>query len=78
MATYPVLTAAQAEKEVEKLRQIFSVVRVLPAEEVCGGKKAGDALNGSCACYDIWKKPSPCENCVSAKALAGKTQKKQD
>ncbi|MFR6640231.1 MAG: diguanylate cyclase [Christensenellales bacterium] len=38
-------------------------------------QKAGDAKNGSCACYEIWKKPSPCENCVSAKALAGKTQK---
>lgn len=75
MATYPVLTAAQAGKEVEKLRQIFSVVRVLSADEVCGGKKAGDAGNESCACYEIWEKPSPCENCVSAKALAGKTQK---
>ena len=76
MATYPVFTAAQAEKEVEKLRQIFSVVRILSADEVCGGKKSvGSGTVGSCACYDFWRKPIPCENCISAKAIAEKTQK---
>lgn len=73
MAEYSKLTKKQLEDEMETFRKVFSVVRVLSKDEIPVDGKAKDTGHGNC--FDFWKRGCPCENCISSRALAEKTQK---
>lgn len=73
MAEYSKLTKKQLEDEMETFRKVFSVVRVLSKDEIPVDGKVKDTGHGNC--FDFWKRGCPCENCISSRALAEKTQK---
>ena len=62
-------TRKQMEEEMRQLRRVFTVVRLLKAEEIQGGKKGGTP------CYAQWRRSHPCENCVAKLALESGTQR---
>lgn len=71
------LTRQQAEEEMRQYRKIFTVVRLLKADEI--GRMIEEpehhAVGEPCRCYSFWGKTQPCENCISAVAFQEKTQK---
>lgn len=71
------LTRPQAEEEMRQYRKIFTVVRLLKADEI--GRMIEEpehhAVDEPCRCYSFWGKTQPCENCISAVAFQEKTQK---
>lgn len=71
------LTRQQAEEEMRQYRKIFTVVRLLKADEI--GRMIEEpehhAVGEPCRCYSFWGKTQPCENCISAVAFKEKTQK---
>ena len=71
------LTRQQAEEEMRQYRKIFTVVRLLKADEI--GRMIEEperqAVDEPCRCYSFWGKTQPCENCISAVAFQEKTQK---
>lgn len=72
MAEYSKLTRQQLEDEMQTFRKVFSVVRVLSKDDIPVGGKPRN--NGHGNCFDFWKRGCPCENCISSRALAEKTQ----
>ncbi len=65
------MTREQVEKEMAQYRTIFTVVRLLEAEQV-----GGDAdIHEYCKCYDYWDKDSPCQNCISQQVLQDHRQR---
>lgn len=71
------LTRPQAEEEMRQYRKIFTVVRLLKADEI--GRMIEEpehhAVDEPCRCYSFWGKTQPCENCISAVAFQEKTKK---
>mgnify|MGYP000280774041 FL=1 len=71
------LTRQQAEEEMRQYRKIFTVVRLLKADEI--GRMIEEpehhAVDELCRCYSFWGKTQPCENCISAVAFQEKKQK---
>ena len=65
------MTREQVEKEMAQYRTIFTVVRLLEAEQV-----GGDApVHEYCKCYDYWNKDTPCQNCISQQVLQDHQQR---
>lgn len=78
METQSSVTRAQAEEEMELFRKVFTVVRLLDGEtleQMHARCKANSKNKDEKACYEIWNKDHPCENCTSLQALREKTQK---
>ena len=69
------MTMERAEQEMECLREVFSVVRLLSEDVVRRLPEEDPAvLPNGCPCYAFWNKSTACENCISRKALEEKSQ----
>ena len=68
------LTLRRLKEEVKTLENVFSEVRILRADQVCAGFSDCSYKSGEARCYEIWKKSTPCRNCISCRALAEKKQ----
>ena len=64
------MTRKQVEEEMRQLRRMFTSVRLLEAGEVGRSPEKGGT-----ACFEHWRRSSPCENCVAKKALEKHTRK---
>ncbi len=70
-----ITTEQQINTEIEALKKIFPTVRLLSASEVGAiGENCPENKKSEVRCFDVWKRNSPCLNCVSYRAL---TEKKQ-
>lgn len=71
------MTRQEAEQMLERLRQIFPIVRLL--EETSVPKNGEDIHPGGakdgCQCFSFWGKTEPCVNCISRETLRSKGQK---
>ena len=66
------LTAKEAEAWIAQLKKVFTVVRLLPEQQLQNmvqGMEADEVIEEPCQCYAFWEKQRPCVNCVSLKAL---------
>ena len=71
------MTKQEAEQMLERLRQIFPIVRLLEATDVPENREdthPGGAEDG-CQCFAFWNKTVPCANCISREALQSKGQR---
>ena len=71
------MTRQEAEQMLERLRQIFPIVRLLEETDVPKDREdthPGGAEDG-CQCFSFWNKTVPCANCISREALQSKGQK---
>lgn len=64
------MTKDKAAKEVERLKELFDVVRILDGNDI-------ERINHAdrfqlCECFSFWKKNEPCKNCISLKVLHSK------
>ncbi len=70
-------TMQQAQAEMEHLRKVFTVVRMLDCREMepmwSTMHRPGVPLIDPCQCYKFWNKSKPCENCISSKAYREKS-----
>ena len=64
------LTRREAEQEMQQLRKVFSLVRLLDERQL-----QGRAEEGEIPCFAHWQRQRPCENCIAKKALEEKTRK---
>ncbi len=70
-----VTTEQQMNAEIEALKKIFPTVRLLSADEVgAKGDDCSEKKTSKGRCFDVWKRKTPCRNCVSRRALAEKRQ----
>ena len=60
------LTAEEAEKEMEQLRKVFTIVRLVDANRIQCLASGKPSSKIDCSCYCFWGKNKPCENCISA------------
>lgn len=70
------MTKQEAEQMLERLRQIFPIVRLLEEDSVPKDRTdvhPGGAEDG-CQCFSFWNKTIPCANCISREALRTKGQ----
>ncbi len=71
------MTKQEAEQMLDRLRQIFPIVRLL--EETDVPKDGEDLYPGGaaqgCQCFAFWRKTEPCVNCISREVLQSKGQK---
>ena len=71
------MTRQEAEQMLERLRQIFPIVRLLEETDVPKNREdthPGGAEDG-CQCFSFWNKTVPCANCISREALQSKGQR---
>ena len=71
------MTKQEAEQMLERLRQIFPIVRLLEETDVPKNREdthPGGAEDG-CQCFSFWHKTVPCANCISREALQNKGQR---
>ena len=71
------MTKQEAEQMLERLRQIFPIVRLLEETEVPKNREdihPGGAEEG-CQCFAFWKKTVPCANCISRQVLENRGQR---
>ena len=71
------MTKQEAEQMLERLRQIFPIVRLLEETDVPKNREdihPGGAEDG-CQCFSFWHKTVPCANCISREVLQSKGQK---
>lgn len=71
------MTKQEAEQMLERLRQIFPIVRLLEETDVPKNREdthPGGAEDG-CQCFSFWHKTVPCANCISREALQNKSQR---
>ena len=71
------MTKQEAEQMLERLRQIFPIVRLLEEPNVPKNRKdihPGGAEDG-CQCFSFWHKTVPCANCISREVLQNKGQR---
>ena len=70
-----IMTKQQADELIKHLENVFTVVRLLDAEDL---KKRMEGQESDvpvpCQCYAFWNKKHPCDNCISIKALKEKNQ----
>lgn len=73
------MTFRELEAEAKKLADIFSCVRLLDENSVCGKGKPVLAYGCSAEelCYEYAGRKTPCEDCLSAKCLQEKTNAKK-
>ena len=69
------LTAEEAEKEMEQLRKVFTIVRLVDANKIQCLASGKPSSKTDCSCYCFWGKNKPCENCISAIAFRDKAEK---
>lgn len=69
------LTAEEAEKEMEQLRKVFTIVRLVDANGIQCLASGKPSSKNECSCYCFWGKNKPCENCISAIAFRDKAEK---
>lgn len=77
MEDYDIMTREEAEKKMEVLRQIFSIVRLVRGHAVLDldGKtgimedKDETETVPHCECFAFWQKNKPCSNCISQRML---------
>ena len=75
-----VMTMQEAEESIQKLREIFDVVRLLDAEVIENINRKNDTEiqnqdHDHDQCFSFWRKDHPCENCVSLKAYKAKDKR---
>ena len=72
------MTMQEAQEIMKYMKTVFDVVRIL-SEDTLRKINYGDYTSCEpkepCQCFDFWKKSSPCENCVSIRALEEKGKK---
>ena len=71
------MTNQEAEQMLERLQQIFPIVRLLKETDVPENREdthPGGAEDG-CQCFSFWNKTVPCANCISREALQNKGQR---
>ena len=71
------MTKQEAEQMLERLRQIFPIVRLLEETDVPKNREdthPGGAEDG-CQCFSFWHKTVPCANCISRETLQNKGQR---
>ena len=71
------MTKREAEQMLERLRQIFPIVRLLEEPNVPKNREdihPGGAEDG-CQCFSFWHKTVPCANCISREVLQNKGQR---
>ncbi len=71
------MTKQEAEQMLERLRQIFPIVRLLEEPNVPKNREdihPGGAEDG-CQCFSFWNKTVPCANCISREVLQNKGQR---
>ena len=69
------MTMQEAKQTMRYMESVFDVVRLLEADtlrEIHYGDYTSKEPKAPCQCYDFWEKSSPCENCVSIRALEEK------
>ena len=60
----------------EELKKEFSIVRLLDKDNFEHMERHyNEHGEVPCQCYEIWKKKSPCENCISTKTFADGKQR---
>ena len=72
------MTMQEAKQTMRYMESVFDVVRLLGADtlrEIHYGDYTSKEPKAPCQCYDFWEKSSPCENCVSIRALEEKSRK---
>ena len=72
------MTMQEAKQTMRYMESVFDVVRLLEADtlrEIHYGDYTSKEPKAPCQCYDFWEKSSPCENCVSIRALEEKSRK---
>ena len=77
MGTEIKMTAEAAERMMEQMKLMFQTVRILKADRLQQKDWEWNASleENPCECYALWKKGTPCENCIARKAYEGKCQK---
>lgn len=67
-----IMTEKEIQNEIKALKNLFSVVRLLSADDI--GARTADCENKRIdgKCYEVWKRKSPCRNCISYRALVEK------
>lgn len=71
-----VMTGPEAENFLKELGKVFSTVRLLDKENFEHMERHFDEHGEiPCQCYELWKKKSPCENCISTKTFADGKQR---
>lgn len=69
------MTRQQAEEKMECLREVFSIVRLLPENVVLRlPESEPEMLPGGCQCYSFWNKSTYCENCISRRVMHDQSQ----
>ena len=71
------MTKQEAEQMLERLQQIFPIVRLLEETNVPKNREdihPGGAEDG-CQCFSFWNKTVPCANCISREVLQNKGQR---
>ncbi len=71
------MTKQEAEQMLERLRQIFPIVRLLEETDVPKNREdthPGGAEDG-CQCFVFWNKTVPCANCISREVLQNRSQR---
>ena len=71
-----VMSGPEAEEFIEELKKVFSIVRLLDKDNFEHMERHyNEHGEVPCQCYEIWKKKSPCENCISTKTFADGKQR---
>lgn len=66
------VTEEQIKIEINALKNVFTLVRLLPAEEV--GAEAGNRVACECSCFSVWHRQTPCRDCISRRSIIEKKQ----
>ena len=64
------LTAEEAEKEMEQLRKVFTIVRLVDANRIQCLASGKPSSKIDCSCYCLLGKKQACENCIQALPFA--------
>ena len=67
-----VMTAQEAKKEIEMLKTVFDIVRLVDVSRTTPVNIGTDDCfhEADHKCYAVWNKDGRCENCISAKVFA--------
>ena len=70
------MTKQEAEQMLERLQQIFPIVRLLEETSVPKDRTDvhPDGAEDGCQCFSFWNKTIPCANCISREVLRTKGQ----
>ena len=68
-----IMTGNEVKKEMENLKSIFDVVRILNGKDIERIHKINHFE--PCECFKFWKKDKPCQNCISLETLRTKCSK---